>query len=112
MVKLTKKEIMNIRTLRELFPKEIGVYVHRSRDGGFVAEISDFSGCVTEGDTLSELIEMINDAMRTMLEIPKKYISFMPVYLLPLKMAQRFNMFPVKNTKEKLKFLTHEQTAR
>lgn len=111
MAKLTHKEMEKIRSLRETFPQEIGVHVRRSQDGGFVAELLHVPGCITEAETLSELIEMINDAVRTMLEVPRKYSSFMPVYLLPLKIAQRFNVFPIKDTDGNLKLLTHEPSA-
>lgn len=94
-----KKEIMRLRTL---FPKEITVRVRRSEDGGFCAEIRAYPGCFTEGDTFSELIEMINDAMMTYFEVPKKYSSFMPNYLAPLAMAQKFGVFPVINMKNDL----------
>lgn len=91
MLQFTQKEIQKIQHLRNIFPRQIGVRVLRSQDGGFVAEVVDFPGCITEADTFSELIEMVNDAVRAVLEIPKKYASFMPEYLASLKMAQRFN---------------------
>ena len=112
MVKLKRKEIEKVKQLRVLFPREIKVHVHRSQDGGFVAEVLDYPGCITEGDTLSALIDMVNDAIYTMLEIPKKYISYMPVYLMPLNIAQRFSIFPVKNVEGSLKLLTHESSSR
>lgn len=46
---------------------------------------------------------MINDAMMTYFEIPEKYISFMPNYLAPLAMAQKFGLFPVTDIKSDLK---------
>ena len=112
MVKLTKKETEKIKHFRLLFPHIIRVHVRRSQDGGFVVEILDYPGCITEADTLSALIDMVNDAVYTMLEIPKKYISYMPVYLMPLGVAQRFNMFPIKDIEGNLKLLTHEPSAR
>lgn len=112
MVKLTHKETERIKQLRALFPREIKVHMSRSQDGGFVAEVLDYPGCITEADTLSALIDMVNDAVYSMLEVPKKYISYMPVYLMPLGVAQRFNIFPVKNTDGNLKLFTHEPSAR
>ncbi|TSC79064.1 MAG: hypothetical protein G01um101429_571 [Parcubacteria group bacterium Gr01-1014_29] len=82
MVKLTRKETEKVKQLRVLFPREVKVHIRRSQDGGFVAEVLDYPGCITEGDTLSALIDMVNDAIYTMLEIPQKYVSYMPVYLL------------------------------
>ena len=112
MVKLTKKETEKIIRLRSLFPTEVLARIRRSQDGGFVAEVLAYPGCITEADTLSGLIDMLNDAIRSVLEVPKKYISYMPVYLLSLHAAQRFNIFPAKNIKGDLKLLTHEPSAR
>lgn len=112
MVKLTKKEIERIQYFRHMFPREIEVDIRRSMDGGFVAEVLSFPGCITEANTLSGLVEMVNDAIRTMLEVPKKYVPFVPEYLMPMKTAQRFNIFPIEDIKGKLTFLIHEQSVR
>lgn len=112
MSQLTQKEVQKIQHLRNMFPRQIGVRVSRSQDGGFVAQVANFPGCVTEADTFSELIEMVNDAMRTMLEIPKKYVSYMPEYLASLRMAQRFNIFPFQKVNNDLKLLTCEPSPR
>ncbi len=77
--------------------------MRRSKDGGFVAIIKTFSGCITQADSFSELIEMVNDAIRTYLEVPKKYLPFMPTYLPPLKEAQRFDVFPITATTTEVK---------
>lgn len=102
MRKITAKDKNNILKFHELFPRKIGVRVQRSEDGGFFAEILAFDGKLcTEAQTFSELIEMVNDAVVTYLEIPKKYISFMPSYIPPLKVAQEFGIFPAfKKAKE------------
>lgn len=112
MSQLTQKEVQKIQRLRNMFPRQIGVRVSRSQDGGFVAEVANFPGCVTEADTFSELIEMVNDAVRTMLEIPRKYVSYMPEYLASLKMAQRFNIFPLRKIEDNLKLLICESSSR
>ena len=87
--------------LRKKFPAEVSVRVRRSEDGGFCAEILTYH-CFTEGDTFSELMEMVNDAVMTYFEVPQKYISFMPNYLPPLKVAQKFGMFPIIETENNL----------
>jgi predicted RNase H-like HicB family nuclease len=92
--KITLGEKQKIISLIKLFPKKISVTIHRSEDGGFYAELNDFDGCVTEGDTLSELIEMINDCLRTYFDVPLKYLQFMPSYLPSVGLAQEFNIFP------------------
>lgn len=99
---LTVKDKNHIQTLRGIFPREIGVRIQRSQDGGFFAEIMKFDAKLyTEAETFSELIGMVNDAVITYFEIPKKYVSFMPNYIPPLKTAQEFGVFPAfKKAKE------------
>jgi len=38
-------------------------------DGGFFAKVRELEGCMTEGDTLEEVYEMIEDAKRAWLEV-------------------------------------------
>jgi predicted RNase H-like HicB family nuclease len=102
MRKLTPKDIQDVRRLRSLFPDTLNIYVRRSKDGGFYAAITSFPGCFTEADTLSELIGMVNDVVYTYFEIPQKYLSYMPSYLLPLEVAKSFGMFPVKKIDQRL----------
>lgn len=80
--------------MRKQFPKKINVIIHRLENDGFFAEITTFPGCTTESNTFSELIEMVNDCVRTYFEIPQKYVSFMPAYLPPLQIAKDFDVFP------------------
>jgi len=114
MVNFNRKQSLEINKLRGLFPKSVTVRVERSKDGGFHAEIKSFPGCVTEADTFSELIEMINDAVKTYFEIPEGYLPFMPTYIPPLKEAQRLDVFPirVKETELKLELPNRETVAR
>lgn len=103
--KMDKKDIKKIKELRKLFPSEICVSVIRSEDGKFCAEIKNYLNCFTEASSFSELIEMINDAVRTYFEIPKKYISFMPNYFPSIETAQKFNIFPLQEKQQDLVFL-------
>ena len=64
-------------------------------EGGFCGEILDFPGAVTQGETLSELIEMVNDCVATILEVPGEYLKYMPTYTPPISLFQRFNIFPM-----------------
>ncbi|MEK7193181.1 MAG: hypothetical protein AAB652_00110 [Patescibacteria group bacterium] len=103
--KLTEKDKKEIRKLRALFPHEITVQVQRSEDGGFCAEILVFAGCRTEADSFSELIEMINDAARTFLEVPERYISYVPTYLPTVETAQHLDAYPAPSRDQKLTLL-------
>ena len=44
------------------------VTVHVDPEGGFVAEIEDLPGCMTQGETLDELFAAIQDARRAWIE--------------------------------------------
>ena len=103
MIKLSTKDTKEINRLRALFPKEIEVKVLRSKDGGFVSKILTFPGIITEAETFSELIEMINDAVITSFEIPRKYAPFMANYLPSLELAQKLGIFPIIKEEQRLK---------
>lgn len=105
MKKLTKKDAAAIKGLRSKLPFSIEVRVSRSEDGGFAAEILSFPGCFTQGETLSELVEMVNDCVKTYLEIPARYYSFMPTYLPPVSVAYDLDVFPAPRGDKKLKML-------
>ncbi len=113
-MKLNQKDIKKIREFRALFPNELTVRAERSQDGGFVAEIIDFPGCFTEAENFSELIEMVNNAIKTYFDIPEKYSSFMASYVPPLKQAQRLDVFPPnleKSSEIKLEITNREKVA-
>ncbi|BCV24012.1 type II toxin-antitoxin system HicB family antitoxin [Gelria sp. Kuro-4] len=38
------------------------VVLHPAQEGGYVAEIPDLPGCLTQGETIEEAINMIQDA--------------------------------------------------
>lgn len=93
MAKLTQKEKEKIMKLRSQFPRRLDISIHCCEEGGFAAIINNLPGCITEGDTFSELIEMINDCVYTYFDIPQKYFSYMPTYLPPFADAAGFD-FP------------------
>lgn len=45
-----------------------GILIIPSPEGGYVATIPDLPGCITQGDTRSEVLEMIEDAKLCWLE--------------------------------------------
>lgn len=102
-MRLSRGDVKKIEELRSLFPAEIEVKVRRSADGGFCVEVLTFPRLITEADTFSELIEMVNDAALSYFEIPEKYSSFVPSYLPPLQIAQEFGVFPVTEKEKKLR---------
>ncbi len=105
MAKLTKKDIKEINRLRSLFPKLVKVQVDRSNDGGFCAEVKTFPGCFTEANTFSELIEMVNDAVNTYLDIPRKFQPYTPTYIPPVDVAKKLDIFPVREKSSSIEFV-------
>jgi|SRR3989344_190881 len=101
---MARKVELEIERLRSLFPASIEVSVERSQDGGFFANISTFPGCVTQADSFSELIEMVNDAVRTYFEIPEGYLPHMPTYLPPVQVVRRLDVFPVVEKRTNIQF--------
>ena len=103
MMRLSPEDTKEIYRLRSLFPAEIAVKVRRSDDGGFYAEILTFPGVITEAETFSELIGMVNDAVMTYFEIPERYVPFAANYIPSLELAQEFGIFPVIEGEKNLK---------
>ena len=99
---MKKEEIKEVRKLRKLFPGKLTVSVGRSEDGTFLARINIASGLFTEGSNFSELIEMVNDAVKTYYEIPEKFTPFMPNYVPPLEVAKDLDIFPTKKGEKKI----------
>jgi predicted RNase H-like HicB family nuclease len=109
MAATTKKAAKEINRFKGLFPGELTVDIYPSKDGGLVCDIKTFQGCFTQGENLFELMEMINDAVYTYLEIPRKYLRHMPGYDPSTKMAHDFSGFPLPTKKNvRLKLLDRE----
>jgi predicted RNase H-like HicB family nuclease len=94
MENLTPKDKQEVRRLSALLPHEVSVGVRRSEDGGFVAEVASFPGVMTQGETFSELVAMVNDAVLTYFDIPEQYRAFVPSYLPPIDQAASLSVFP------------------
>ena len=98
MKKLTQKEIQNINHYRGLFPKEINIQLRFCEDN-YTIRILEFPNAITQAENLDDLIAMVSDCVATILDIPIKYLSFMPRYLPSIGLAQYMNAFPrLKNT--------------
>jgi len=59
-----------LRNIKEIKPVEYylelnyPITIYRAEEGGFVAEIEDLPGCLTEGETLEEVNQRIEDARK------------------------------------------------
>ncbi len=52
-------------------PNYIYVKIHKSKQG-FTAVLPDYPGCMTYAENISELVENVNDALLTYLDVPRK----------------------------------------
>ncbi|MGB3641232.1 MAG: type II toxin-antitoxin system HicB family antitoxin [Rivularia sp. (in: cyanobacteria)] len=66
-LKPEKKQIEN-QSLEYYLRLQYPVTVYPDADGGYVAEIKDLPGCVTQGETLEETMANINEARELWLE--------------------------------------------
>ncbi len=48
-------------------------------DGGYFIEVKELPGCMSEGDTVEEAFEMIEDAMRAWIETALEYNKTIPI---------------------------------
>lgn len=53
-------------------------------DGGYTVTVPELQGCVTEGDTLAEAIEMVKDAIEGHLAVADEYGDPIPPVFEPL----------------------------
>ena len=49
--------------------KSFHVLIEQDEDGGFVGKVVELQGCLTQGDTLDELMTNIKEAIELCLEI-------------------------------------------
>ena len=55
---------------------KIKVVVHEAEEGGYWAEVPSIPGCATQGETMEELIENLNEAVEGCLSVD---LSQMPI---------------------------------
>ncbi len=48
---------------------KIKAIIHPAEEGGYWAEVPGLPGCITEGDTMEELISNLQDAIQGWLEV-------------------------------------------
>jgi antitoxin HicB len=55
------------------------VILYPDSDGGYVGEVKDLPGCLTQGDDAAEALEMIEDARKLWLETAYKHGDTIPL---------------------------------
>jgi predicted RNase H-like HicB family nuclease len=48
---------------------DLKAYIHEAEEGGYWAEVPALPGCLTQGETLDEVVENINDAIQGWLSV-------------------------------------------
>lgn len=48
---------------------DLTAYVHTAEEGGYWAEVPALPGCLTQGETLDEVVENLNDAIEGWLSV-------------------------------------------
>lgn len=56
------KDFKEIRTVEYYLQLNYPITLYRAEEGGYVVEIEDLPGCITEGETLEEVTQRIDDA--------------------------------------------------
>jgi len=54
---------------------KLKVIIHEAEDGGFWAEVPSIPGCMTQGETMKELIQNLYDAIEGCLSIDMDKIT-------------------------------------
>ena len=54
---------------------KIKAIIHPAEEGGYWAEVPALPGCITEGDSMDEVINNIQDAIQGWLEVAKTKIA-------------------------------------
>ena len=65
--------------------KTFHVLIEKDEDGGYVGKVPELQGCLSQGDTLDELMKNIKEAIELCLEVeaeektPEEHITFVGV---------------------------------
>jgi antitoxin HicB len=63
------KQTARNKTLKYYLDKTYPVVTYAADEGGYVAEIEELPGCITQADSLKEVYERIEDARRAWIEV-------------------------------------------
>ena len=75
---LKKQKLINLFVFIVLMKKTFHVLIEQDEDGGYIGKVPELQGCLSQGDTLDELMKNIKEAIELCLEVQteaKKDIS-------------------------------------
>ena len=75
------KNLAKLRLYKAILPPRVTVEIHKTTGGGVWAKVKELPGCYTQASSFFELIEMVNDAIYTYLDIPTKFIAELGYYM-------------------------------
>ena len=67
-----------MKKLKYYLELDYTIRLKENKDGSFFAEIEELPGCMTEGDTKEEALEMLEDAKKAWLEVALKRKIIIP----------------------------------
>jgi predicted RNase H-like HicB family nuclease len=62
-------------------PKNLELAIMESQDGGYIIEIKNMPGCLSQTDHARDIFTSMNDALYTYLEIPETYAEYFGPFL-------------------------------
>ena len=65
----------NRRSSHEAFSMKLKVIVHEAEEGGYWAEVPAIPGCVTQGESVEELLRNIHEAVEGCLSVDVEHID-------------------------------------
>ncbi len=74
------KQEKDLQFYKELMPNRLTLEIQKSEDG-FWAKVKELPHCYTQARDFFELIEMVNDAVYTYLEIPDTFRKMVGFYV-------------------------------
>lgn len=96
------------RSLEEHLAARYAVELVEDESGGFVARIPDLPGCVTQGETKEEALELIEDARQAWLESAWEHGDHIPEPGAQAEFSGRLNLRMSKSLHRRL----HEEARR
>ncbi len=72
-------DLQNKQSLSSYLTLKYPITLYSEDEGGYVAEIKDLPGCLTQGDTLEETINNINEARELWIETAYEAGDYIPL---------------------------------
>ena len=72
------------------------VKLEAQKEGGYTVTVPALPGCISEGDTVSEALENIADAIEGYLAVLAKHKRSIPVEIIEPKVVEVFSRRPAK----------------